>query len=67
MSRSATRMLPPASLQAGTGTVPRVLVIDDEDVARYLVIKLLSGLPAEVLEARAGAEGLQYAREHRSI
>ena len=44
---------------------PGCLVIDDEDVTRYLVIKLLSGLPAEVLEARAGQEGLQYAREQR--
>ena len=41
-----------------------MLVIDDEDVARYLVTKLLSALPAEVREARAGSEGLQYAREY---
>jgi signal transduction histidine kinase len=55
----------PAVAKPARARVPRVLVIDDEDVTRYLVMKLLSGLPAEVLEARAGQEGLQYAREQR--
>jgi CheY-like chemotaxis protein len=45
--------------------VPRVLVIDDEEMERYLVAKLLTALPADVLTARAGAEGLRYARERR--
>lgn len=42
---------------------PRILVIDDEDVARYLVRKLLSSL-AEIEEASGAAEGIEYARVH---
>jgi CheY-like chemotaxis protein len=41
-----------------------VLIIDDEDIARYLVRKLLSTLPAEIQEAHLGGEGLQFAREN---
>jgi signal transduction histidine kinase len=48
----------------GRSEVPRVLVIDDEDIGRYVVTKLLSALPAEVREARGGSEGMQYARDY---
>lgn len=44
---------------------PRVLVIDDEELARYLVRRVLSELSPEVQEARDGAEGLRAAREHK--
>ena len=52
------------SRKATRSHLPCVLVIDDEDVGRYLVTKLLSALPAEVREARGGSEGMQYAREY---
>jgi len=46
-----------------TGTVERVLVIDDDQVARYLVKKHLAGLPYEVIEAAGGLEGVRLAKE----
>jgi CheY-like chemotaxis protein len=52
-----------ASPSSSGRRVPRVLVIDDEEPARYVVKKLLMSLPAEVEEARGGTEGIQYARE----
>jgi signal transduction histidine kinase len=55
---------PPAAAADSRSRLPRVLVIDDEDMARYLVTRLLSALPAEVQQARRGAEGIRYAREH---
>ncbi len=50
---------------ARLGAVERVLVIDDDQVSRYLVRKHLEGLPYEVLEAAAGLEGVRLARERR--
>ncbi len=44
------------------GAVERLLVVDDDEVARYLVRKLLAGLPFEVLEAASGEEGVRKAR-----
>ncbi len=44
--------------------IPRVLVIDDEEVARYLVRRLLATLPAEIQEASGGKEGIRFAREY---
>ena len=35
--------------------IPRILLIDDEDVARYLIRKLLSDLPIEIQESKSGA------------
>ncbi|RYE93614.1 MAG: response regulator, partial [Myxococcales bacterium] len=43
-------------------TVDTVLVIDDDDVSRYLVRKHLDGLPYRVLEATNGDAGLRIAR-----
>ena len=41
--------------------VAQLLVIDDEDLARYLIRKQLGSLPVTVTEARSGAEGLALA------
>ena len=43
--------------------VERVLVIDDDEVSRYLVRKLLADTPYAVLEAPDGPEGILMARE----
>lgn len=43
--------------------VERILVIDDDRVARYLVRKHLEGTPYEVLEAAGGIEGVRLARD----
>ena len=43
----------------------RVLTIDDEDVARYLVRQCLPAPAFEVIEAGDGAEGLESARSAR--
>jgi len=43
----------------------RVLVVDDEEVSRYLVRQLLSTSRAEVIEAADAVEGLRYAREEQ--
>jgi signal transduction histidine kinase len=56
---------PPTIVPDSRSRLPRVLIIDDEDMARYLVTRLLSALPAEVQQARRGTEGIQYAREHQ--
>ncbi|MET0287900.1 MAG: response regulator [Polyangiales bacterium] len=46
-------------------TVEKLLVIDDDKVARYLVRKTLAGSPYHVLEASDGMEGIAAAREHQ--
>jgi signal transduction histidine kinase/CheY-like chemotaxis protein len=43
----------------------KVLVIDDDDVSRYLVRQLFGPGPVEVLEAANGLEGLRFAREEQ--
>lgn len=43
----------------------RVLVIDDDDRARYLLRKLLDKTPFEMLEASTGPTGIECARERR--
>jgi signal transduction histidine kinase/CheY-like chemotaxis protein len=47
------------------GPVETVLIVDDEEAARYLVKKHLQGLPYRVLEAASGAEGVRLARAER--
>jgi CheY-like chemotaxis protein len=54
---------PPADVKRQE-RIPRILLIDDEDVARYLIRKLLSDLPIEIQESRSGADGIRFAREH---
>jgi CheY-like chemotaxis protein len=43
--------------------VESVLVIDDDEIARYMVKKLLAGTPYRILEAAGGAEGIRVAHE----
>jgi CheY-like chemotaxis protein len=47
------------------GPINRVLVIDDDEVARYMLSKLLADGPYELFEASTGAEGVRLAREHQ--
>ncbi|QQR44786.1 response regulator [Myxococcus xanthus] len=48
---------------ARTGPVERILIIDDDDVHRYLLKQLLKDMPYVLLEAAGGKEGVQLARE----
>jgi len=47
------------------GPVGRVLVIDDDEAARYMVRKFLSGAPYTIVEAADGATGVALARTQR--
>ena len=40
----------------------KILIVDDEDIARYLLKGFLSGLPYDVVEAAGGREGLEKAK-----
>jgi CheY-like chemotaxis protein len=51
-----------ADLARRTGPISTVLVIDDDEVARYLLRRALAGTPYRVLEAGDGAIGLRLAR-----
>jgi signal transduction histidine kinase/CheY-like chemotaxis protein len=42
----------------------RVLVIDDDERARYIIGRHLEGTPYKLYEAANGADGVQLAREH---
>jgi signal transduction histidine kinase/DNA-binding response OmpR family regulator len=44
------------------GPIGRVLVIDDDETARYMIRKILSGAPYTVFEAADGASGVALAR-----
>jgi signal transduction histidine kinase/CheY-like chemotaxis protein len=48
-----------------TGSRARVLIIDDDEKARYLVRKFLDKSPYQVLEAATGPAGVQAAQQHR--
>nr|WP_244224676.1 response regulator [Corallococcus sicarius] len=48
---------------ARTGPVERLLIIDDDDVHRYLLKQLLKDTPYQLLEAASGREGVRLARE----
>lgn len=45
-----------------TGTTPRVLVIDDDEKARYIIRKHLVGSPYQLSEAASGPEGVAMAQ-----
>jgi len=45
------------------GAVEKILVIDDDEIARYLLKQSLVGMPYVVTEAANGREGLRRARE----
>jgi len=49
---------------ATRGPVARVLVIDDDATARYLIKRHLEGTPYQLFEAATGEEGIASAREH---
>jgi len=55
------------NLQALTGrSAPRkILVIDDEEVSRYLLRQLFPCPPDQVIEASNGGEGLRFARDEQ--
>lgn len=59
------RMIRKLSELAKRGPVGRVLVIDDDETARYVVRKILTGAPYAVFEAADGATGVALARVHR--
>jgi len=44
---------------------PQALIIDDEEVARYILKDYLAGTRFAVIEAASGAEGLNLARAHK--
>jgi CheY-like chemotaxis protein len=52
-------------LRGATGQEPirRILLIDDDEVSRYLMRRLLDDLPCVVSEATSGNAGLRRARE----
>jgi signal transduction histidine kinase/DNA-binding response OmpR family regulator len=50
------------SQKAATGTI---LVIDDEEVARYVLRSYLAGTKYTVIEASNGEEGIRLARKHK--
>jgi signal transduction histidine kinase/CheY-like chemotaxis protein len=49
---------------AAPGPVERVLIIDDDEVSRYVVRRLLAGTRYKLIEAVDGPDGVQKAREH---
>ncbi|WAS97414.1 response regulator [Nannocystis punicea] len=51
------------TLAAGRGA--KVLVVDDEPAARYLIKKFLESTPYQLLEAADGSTGVQLARSER--
>ena len=44
---------------------PHVLIVDDDEVARYLLKGLLAQTGFRITEAKGGNEGLRYARQHK--
>jgi signal transduction histidine kinase/CheY-like chemotaxis protein len=54
-----------AALARRRGPINTVLVIDDDEVARYMVARLLADTHYEVVEAATGADGVRLARERQ--
>jgi signal transduction histidine kinase/CheY-like chemotaxis protein len=48
---------------SGQQPIRRVLVIDDDEVSRYLMRRLLDDLPCVITEVSSGAAGLRHARQ----
>ncbi len=57
------RLLRKLGALARTGPVERILLIDDDDVHRYLLRELLKDSPYVLTEAPGGREGVRLARE----
>jgi signal transduction histidine kinase/CheY-like chemotaxis protein len=60
---------PSARVEAPPAVVPSlprdtILLIDDDEVARYLMRSAIGATSLGIVEARSGIEGLQQAREH---
>jgi signal transduction histidine kinase/CheY-like chemotaxis protein len=49
----------------GRSAPRKILVIDDEEVSRYLLRQLFPSAPDVVIEASNGAEGLRFARDEQ--
>jgi len=49
----------------GQSRVPEALIIDDDDVARYVLKRLLSHVPCVITEMPNGTDGFQAARDLR--
>jgi signal transduction histidine kinase/CheY-like chemotaxis protein len=54
-----------ANADAPRSTRTRVLVVDDDEIYRYVLEEILTGLGLEVLKAASGPEGIRTAREQR--
>lgn len=52
-------------LQRAGGEQPKVLIIDDEEVSRYLLKELLSGNLLTIMEATSGREGIRKAQQEK--
>jgi CheY-like chemotaxis protein len=61
--RAAHNAASPGEAARHADDKPTVLIIDDEEAARYVLAKLLSAYPVQVCEATDGVEGLQSARD----
>ncbi|WP_224368668.1 hybrid sensor histidine kinase/response regulator [Hyalangium versicolor] len=58
-----TQLLRKLSELAHRGPVERILIIDDDEVHRYLLKQLLKDTPYVLMEASNGLEGIRLARE----
>ncbi|HET9451655.1 MAG TPA: ATP-binding protein [Aggregicoccus sp.] len=57
------KLLSKLSALARVGPVDKVLIIDDDEVHRYLLRQVLRGTPYALMEAATGPEGVRLARE----
>lgn len=46
-----------------TAAMPKVLVIDDDEISRYLVRSAINAIGVQLIEAKGGAEGLKLSEE----
>jgi signal transduction histidine kinase/CheY-like chemotaxis protein len=58
---SATTLLATLDGLVGSSRRSRVLIVDDDDISRYVIRQYLSGCGAVVLEAESGASGVEAA------
>lgn len=59
----ASQLLRKLGELAHRGPVERILIIDDDDVHRYLLKQMLKDTPYVLIEAARGREGIRLARE----
>jgi DNA-binding response OmpR family regulator len=50
---------------SGTGRIPTILVAEDEDEVRGLILRSLRGLEANLIEAMDGTDAVQAIRRHQ--